>query len=69
MGDNFSSDAVNEWIDSYTGKYSEAIADTFERFLSVDDGRSYLAYNIQTVRDFYNSRPAYARQYLENLIN
>lgn len=69
MGDNFSSDAVNEWIDNYTGRYSEAIADTFVRFLSVDDGRSYLAYNIQTVRDFYNSRPAYARQYLEDLIN
>ncbi len=69
MDNNFSEDKVMEWIDSYTKKCFEAIADTYERFLSMDDASAYLEYHIGTVRDFYKARPAYAKQYLENLIN
>jgi len=65
MDQNFDPNKVSRWIDDYCGEYGSAISETFRRFIGADSG--HLQYNISSVKDFYNKRPAYARQYLDAL--
>lgn len=67
MDNNFNPDLVSAWIDEYTENTFSAISDTFKRFLNVKDGNGHLDYHIRDVKNFYNARPDYARQYLEKL--
>lgn len=65
MDECFDPDRVNAWIDEYCGDNYYAISDTFRRFQG--DNSGLLDYHIETVRDFYNRRPEYARQYLNEV--
>lgn len=66
MENNFASERVNKWIDDYIGDYSLAVVETIKRFTGNCDIEHYEK-QVRSVREFYNERPEYARQYLDAL--
>lgn len=64
---NFDPERVCDWVYEYSTEYYAPITDTFKRFLSEDSKSGFFEYHVNTVIDFYNTRPAYAKQYLEEL--
>jgi len=64
----FAPDVVNKKITEYSEKYGAAILDTFYRFAQVQAAENFTN-ELEHLRDFFNTRPAYATQYLTDFYN
>lgn len=64
----FNPEHVNEVIDTYVEEYGSAISAGLNRYTNTGTDSRYLMERLEPVKDFFNKRPEYAREYLSTLL-